>query len=62
MPTAPSSDPIVVSDVVKRFNDVTALDHVTLSVARVETFGLIGPNGSGKTTLIRLLLGLGRRT
>ena len=59
---SPSSDPIVVSDVVKRFNDVTALDHVTLSVARGETFGLIGPNGSGKTTLIRLLLGLGRPT
>ena len=55
-----SSDPIIVSDVVKRFNDLTALDHVTLSVARGETFGLIGPNGSGKTTLIRLMLGLGR--
>ncbi|HEU5348554.1 MAG TPA: ABC transporter ATP-binding protein, partial [Ktedonobacterales bacterium] len=41
---------------------ITALDHVTLSVAKGETFGLIGPNGSGKTTLIRLLLGLGRPT
>lgn len=58
----PSSDPIVVSDVVKRFGDVTALDHVTISVERGETFGLIGPNGSGKTTLIRLLLGLGHPT
>src|SRR6185437_15007528 len=55
-------DPIVVSDVVKRFHDLTALDHVTLAVARGETFGLIGPNGSGKTTLIRLLLGLSRPT
>ena len=59
---APSSDPIVVSDVVKRFGDLTALDHVTLSVMRGETFGLIGPNGSGKTTLIRLMLGLGHPT
>lgn len=58
----PSSEPIVVSGVVKRFGQVVALDHVTLSVARGETFGLIGPNGSGKTTLIRLLLGLGRPT
>jgi len=54
--------PIVVSDVVKRFDKVTALDHVSLSVLRGETFGLIGPNGSGKTTLIRMLLGLGRPT
>ena len=58
----PASDPIVVSDIVKRFDHVTALDHVTLSVEKGETFGLIGPNGSGKTTLIRLLLGLGKPT
>ena len=58
----PASDPIVVSDIVKRFDHVTALDHVTLSVEKGETFGLIGPNGSGKTTLIRLLLGLGTPT
>ena len=58
----PASDPIVVSDIVKRFDHVTALDHVTLSVEKGETFGLIGPNGSGKTTLIRLLLGLGAPT
>ncbi len=58
----PASAPIVVSDIVKRFDHVTALDHVTLSVEKGETFGLIGPNGSGKTTLIRLLLGLGRPT
>lgn len=60
---APSAaDPIAVQNVVKRFDSVTALDHVTLSVIRGETFGLIGPNGSGKTTLIRLLLGLGKPT
>jgi ABC-2 type transport system ATP-binding protein len=58
----PASAPIVVSDIVKRFDHVTALDHVTLSVEKGETFGLIGPNGSGKTTLIRLLLGLGKPT
>jgi ABC-2 type transport system ATP-binding protein len=54
-----SSDPILATNVVKRFGKLTALDHVTLTVTKGETFGLIGPNGSGKTTLIRLLLGLG---
>jgi ABC-2 type transport system ATP-binding protein len=54
--------PIVVDALAKTFGPVRALDGVTFSVARGETFGLIGPNGSGKTTLIRLLLGLGRPT
>jgi ABC-2 type transport system ATP-binding protein len=41
-----------------RFGTFTAVDHVTLSVASGEVFGLLGPNGSGKTTLIRGLCGL----
>lgn len=36
----------------------TILEHVNLSVAEGEVFGLIGPNGAGKTTLIKTLLGL----
>jgi ABC-2 type transport system ATP-binding protein len=44
-----------------------ALDHVNMSVAPGEIFGLLGPNGSGKSTALRLLLGflqptLGRAT
>jgi ABC-2 type transport system ATP-binding protein len=54
--------PIAVEALVKTFGKVRALDGVTFTVARGETFGLIGPNGSGKTTLIRVLLGLGRAT
>jgi ABC-type glutathione transport system ATPase component len=38
--------------------EVTALDNVTLQVARRESFGLVGESGSGKTTLTRLVLGL----
>ncbi len=42
----------------KRYDDVVALDHLDLEVARGEVVGFLGPNGAGKTTTIRLLLGL----
>ncbi|MGK2858654.1 MAG: ATP-binding cassette domain-containing protein [Thermoanaerobaculia bacterium] len=41
---------------------VTALDGVSLSVARGEVFGLLGPNGAGKTTTVKILLDLTRAT
>src|SRR5690606_21244533 len=47
-------------DLEKRFGGVTAVDGVSLQVARGEILGLIGPNGSGKTTLLNLLSGLER--
>ena len=46
----------------KRFGRVVAADAITLSVARGETLGLIGPNGSGKTTTLKALVGLVRPT
>ncbi|MDD1675613.1 MAG: ABC transporter ATP-binding protein [Methanomicrobiales archaeon] len=42
---------------VKQYGDVTAVDHVSLSVGEGELFGLLGPNGSGKTTMIKVLTG-----
>lgn len=40
---------------VKRFDDVTAVDHVDLDIRKGEIFGFLGPNGAGKTTTIRML-------
>ena len=43
--------------VTKRFGAFTAVDDVSLHVARGEVVGLLGANGAGKTTLLRLILG-----
>ncbi|MFY7664719.1 MULTISPECIES: ABC transporter ATP-binding protein [Flavobacterium] len=44
-----------VSDVVKKYGDYTALNHVSLSVPKGSIYGLLGPNGAGKTSLIRII-------
>lgn len=49
---------IELDNLVKKFEDVTAVDGVSLLVAKGELFGLLGPNGAGKTTAINLLCGL----
>jgi len=45
-------------NVVKRFDNVQALDHVSFTMEKGEISGLLGPNGAGKTTLIRVIAGL----
>ena len=49
---------ICISGLTKRYGKKTAVDHLSLQVARGEVFGLLGPNGAGKTTTILMLLGL----
>lgn len=49
---------ILVTDLVKRYSGRAVVDHVSLSVARGEIVGFLGPNGSGKTTTIRMMCGL----
>lgn len=48
---------IQVSDLLKKFKDVTAVDGLSFSVKSGECFGLLGPNGAGKTSTIRMLYG-----
>lgn len=45
-------------ELTKRFDELTAVDHLNLSVERGEIFGLVGPDGAGKTTTLRMLCGL----
>ena len=49
---------VVVRDLVKRFGDFAAVDHISLEAQRGEIFGFLGPNGAGKSTTIRMLCGL----
>ena len=45
------------SDVVKQFGDVVAVDHIDLEVEDGEFFSLLGPSGCGKTTTLRMIGG-----
>ena len=53
---------IQVTDLVKEFDSVTALDHITLDIPRGAIFGFIGPSGCGKTTTVRCMIGNYRPT
>lgn len=46
---------ISVDGLVRRFDGVTAVDHVDLEVAPGEIYGFLGPNGAGKSTTVRIL-------
>jgi len=49
---------IELRNVTKQYGDLTAVDHLTLTVPQGEFFAFIGPNGAGKTTTIKLIAGL----
>ncbi len=50
-----ADDIIEVSGLTRKFNGLTAVDHVTFAVKEGEIFGFLGPNGAGKTTTINIL-------
>ncbi|MCR5517560.1 MAG: ABC transporter ATP-binding protein [Lachnospiraceae bacterium] len=49
---------VKISNLVKRYNELIALDNFNLEIKKGEVFGLLGPNGSGKSTTINCLLSL----
>jgi ABC-2 type transport system ATP-binding protein len=49
-------------DLYKVYGDLTAVDHLDLTVRAGEVFGLLGPNGAGKTTTVNMCSGLLRPT
>jgi ABC-2 type transport system ATP-binding protein len=55
-------DDIRVEQLTRKFDDFTAVDHVSFTVRRGDLFGLLGPNGAGKTTTINMLSTLLRPT
>src|SRR5690625_2880337 len=59
MTHAQETEPVIsISNLIKRFGSVRALDGLDLHVGPGEVHGFLGPNGAGKTTTIRILLGL----
>ncbi len=53
---------VIVKDLVKKFGDFFANDHLSFEVDRGEIFGFLGANGAGKTTAIKILCGLSHPT
>lgn len=44
-------------DLVKKFGDLTAVDHISFTVGRGEVVGFLGPNGAGKSTTMKIISG-----
>ena len=50
-----SESAITISNLTKRFEDITAVDNLTLEIKWGELFGILGPNGAGKSTTVNIL-------
>jgi len=53
---------IIIKDLVKKFENITAVDNLSLEILEGELFSLLGPNGAGKTTTINILNGIMKPT
>jgi ABC-type uncharacterized transport system ATPase subunit len=49
---------VEIMNVTKTFQDVTAVDNLSLNIPKSCVYGFIGPNGSGKTTTLRMIMNI----
>ena len=56
------NEPIVIENLTKYYNNLLALDNVSLRIEGNENVGFLGPNGAGKSTTLKILCGLIRTT
>jgi Cu-processing system ATP-binding protein len=49
-------------DIAKSYEQIKAVDAVSLEIEEGEMLGLVGPNGAGKSTLLKIMLGIARPT
>ena len=61
-PAANADPDVEILEVTKRFGDVTAVDRMTLRIARGSFYSLLGPSGCGKTTTLRMIAGFEQPT
>jgi spermidine/putrescine transport system ATP-binding protein len=61
-PRAADAPDVLIQRVTKRFDTVTAVDHMDLSIERGEFYSLLGPSGCGKTTTLRMIAGFEQPT
>jgi spermidine/putrescine transport system ATP-binding protein len=57
MSSSTAAPTVRLDGVVKRFHQLTAVDHLNLQIARGEFFSMLGPSGCGKTTTLRMIAG-----
>jgi ABC-2 type transport system ATP-binding protein len=57
---ASTTSAIKVSELTKRYGEISAVKDISFQISDGELFGFLGPNGAGKTTTINLLTGLAR--
>ena len=49
---------ITITNLTKRYGNLTAVDNLSLTIPQNQVFALLGVNGAGKTTTIKMLTGL----